>query len=147
MPRSDRPARCSIVGEMPELLKALAEAAPGWLGSLIVALIGFLGGVVGAIATPWANWSVEKRRTRQDERRKLIQEAREAIDNDRGSNLPDFVDTATYSAIKPYLRDKIIKAMEHTDIIGAVGNPRRNPGHRTLMLDELARLEKEWKLI
>lgn len=127
------------------VLKALGEALPGLLGGLITAVIGFLGGVVGAVATPWARWGVEKRRRRQDRRRELIRAVREAVDQEEFGSGADFMRTADYFAIRPHLKKEILELLEGGDPIdpetGMVVDERRR------LLEEMSRLEREWKLI
>jgi len=129
------------------LLQALGEASQGWLGSVITAVIGFLGGVVGSVVAPWSHWGVEKRRRRQNRRRELLKAVREATEQEKSDNLPGFVNTSTYSAIRPYLSPEAIESLETIDIIGNVGHPRRPMSHKRIVLDEVTRLEQEWKLI
>jgi hypothetical protein len=131
---------------------------------IISGVVGLFTGAIASLSAPWAQWGVEKRKLRLQARAKLLQEAREFISSNSYSS-PDFIKyEPLYSQLLPYLSNNCkekMKMMEvqamtsgslfgsHTIKIG-LGDGRDsglNKEHRGLLLDEIARLEKKWRLI
>lgn len=126
------------------------------MGILEIIVSAIAGGVASIIA-PWAHWRIEIIRDKRNAQRKLLNDVRDQL-HMRPSN-EDFSATLAYSRIKPYLSDTTIKVVEggknnSIEFLlspngGGVSLSRAtqlgNYGH--LVLDELALLEKEWKLI
>jgi len=77
----------------------------------------------------------------------MIRELRETVDRDPNDNVPSIFGTAAYSAIRPHLTAGAIKGLEQVDIHAVAGRTARPVSHRTIILDELSRLEREWKLV
>ena len=100
----------------------------GSLGSIVIDLLGIFGGV-GSVTAPWASWRV-----------------REAVDG-QPDNLPGFVNSSRYSAIKPHLKPEVVDKLENIDLIATVGHSKRPVTHIRLIQDEMTRLEQEWGLI
>jgi hypothetical protein len=88
----------------------------------------------------------EKRRDLKGQRCKRIEEWRSVIQNfdfDRGR----FASTDTYAQMKPHLRPEVIEMLENYRM-GYVGNEARGKWtYGYTLLDEAARIEREWGLI
>jgi hypothetical protein len=111
---------------------------------VIPALLGLVAGVVGSLVAPWVNWSIEKRRSLMNSRREYIKTWRNDV-AEFAWETADFRLTATYSAMKPHLRAEVIDSLQ-------TGRPldtedRGIVWHKEMVLDEIARIEKEWGLV
>ena len=112
---------------------------------ILTALVGLVGGVIGSLIAPWVQWAVEKRRRQVEYRRELIQSWRaeiEAFDHEANN----FGDTAAYSAIRSHLRSEVREAVEKPRTF-YVGGGRGDMVKKHKLLDEVARIEKEWELV
>jgi hypothetical protein len=111
---------------------------------VVPALLGLVGGVVGSLVAPWVQWAIEQRRSRMNNRRELIKTWREDVERftwDQG----DFRLTATYSKIKPHLGDEVGRSLQTGEPLSTEDG--REVWHKEMLLDEAARIEKEWGLI
>src|SRR5918997_6541220 len=120
------------------------------------AIAGLISGVIGSLIAAWVQWAVEKRRNLFRYRRDSIKSWRDAIesyDHDEGN----IRTTATYSAIRPHLKQEIRERLEnprefHVEIddrsgVDGVTVRGKTPSSvKTILLDEVARIEKEWGL-
>ena len=111
---------------------------------VVPALLGLIGGVIGSLVAPWVQWAIEKRRSRMDNRRQLIETWREEVENFSWTE-GDFRLTATYSAIKPHLRDEVRESIQAGEPLTTEDG--REVWHKQMLLDEAARTEKEWGLV
>lgn len=120
-------------------MDVLQEALPGAIGGLIT-------GLIGAIEGPWVQWAIEKSRDRQKNRRELIKAWRQEIATfDFGER--QFGSTVAYSEMRPHLRFDARRDLERQRV-SIVGSGARNPhGEKDILLDEVARIEREWKLV
>jgi hypothetical protein len=94
--------------------------------------------------------------TQEERRRELIKDWRDFFDN---FNYPEenILETGTYSHIRPYLDQEIVERLEkprelHVEIDTRGGRDVAIRGQtpssvKTLLLDEVTRLEREWGLI
>jgi len=88
----------------------------------------------------------QKRQNLQEIRRKRIEDWRFVIRN-FNFDAEMFTSTDTYSEIRPHLQSDVKRRLEHPEMIIA-GNPTRGENvRRRILLDEVARMEKEWGLI
>jgi hypothetical protein len=88
----------------------------------------------------------EKHRDLQNERRKRVDGWRTAIRNfDFGAD--NFANTDTYSEMKPYLRGDVQLMFEWGLQFTFMPRLQGQERHRRTILDELARIEKEWGLV
>lgn len=89
----------------------------------------------------WLSDSLEGRR------RKRIEHWRSVIRSFDFSYIGTFGHTETYAEMKPYLRPEVIQMLEEPRTTH-VGNPARGQhAHKYTLLDEVARIEREWDLI
>ncbi|PIU56054.1 MAG: hypothetical protein COS87_03310 [Chloroflexi bacterium CG07_land_8_20_14_0_80_45_17] len=108
---------------------------------LLPAILGLIAGVIGSLVAPWVHWGIEKRRQKINYRRQLIKEWREEIDFD----LSSFENKALYSSLRPHLSKETINAIEGNEITIRMG--RKGDVIKGLLLDDIAKIEKEWDLI
>ncbi len=137
-----------------------------------VAVIGAVSGVVGggitAIAAPWATWGIEKRRSRRQRRVELIAEWRAGIDELRAAedsaapqlsypggsmvvstgapDPPDTKDTRQnwYETLSPHLSKDAHESLKTLRGKNVADRGRQIPD---LLRAEVARIERDWKLI
>src|SRR5687767_10846727 len=110
------------------------------------ALLGFLAGVLGSLFAPWVQWTIEKRRSKLQYRRDLVKTWREAAGlalRDGG----DFRGTAAYSSLRPHLDPQLRALVEDPYHLLAGGNARPGDAKHHMILDDIARIEKEWGLL
>ena len=115
------------------------------LTPIITAVLGFLGGLV----TPWIRWLVEAKRNRDSSRRRMISDWRAAIDtadfyDER--NQSTFGSSAIYSSLRAHMRPSVISKFEEPRTM-YVGGGRGEDVRKQMLFDEVARLEKGWKLL
>ena len=121
------------------------------------AIAGLISGVIGSLIAPWVQWTIVKRRNLFNYRRELIRTWREQIEsfdhesgNIRGS--------ATYSAIRPHLKQEVRDSLESPRTVHVEQDSRsgvdgltvtgKSPSSvKALLLDEVARIEKERGLV
>jgi hypothetical protein len=108
---------------------------------LLPAILGLIAGVIGSLIAPWVHWGIEKRRQKMNYRRQLIKEWRQEIDFDVSS----FENKALYSSLRPHLSKETIDAVEGNTITIRMG--RKGDVIKALLLDDIARIEKEWDLV
>lgn len=90
--------------------------------------------------------SEEERRILQDHRRQRIEEWRSVIRN-FDFDAERFTSTDAYSQMRPHLQPDVRRKLEHPGMV-IVGNATRGEhAHRYMLLDEIARVEKEWGLV
>jgi hypothetical protein len=88
----------------------------------------------------------EKHRDLQNQRRKRIEDWRLVIrtfDFSTGG----FAGTDTYSQMKPYLQSDVVELLETPRTIHVGNEARGDLAYEYTLLDEVARIEKEWGLI
>jgi len=112
---------------------------------VISGIVGLVTGAAGSLIAPWAQWAVEKRRNRFSYQRELVASWRDAIERfdwPAGS----FGDTAAYSSLRPHMRPETVQRLEsRTAFVPADG--RGELGEKHVLLDEVAHIEKEWRLV
>lgn len=114
-----------------------------WLSGVAGAIGGLITGTIASLVAPWSQWGVEKRRLRREERRAMLEAARQLI-----SVLSDprsFRDTPEYSRLRPYLSEKLRGHFEGEAIAVVVGEDRG--GLTAWLFDEIAQLEKTWGIV
>ena len=110
------------------------------------ALLGLIGGVVGSLIAPWVHWAIEKRRSKFEYRKSLIEKWRSEIDAFEWEN-ENFGNTSTYAAMKPYMQQKIVEKFEaqRTNHVPPDGGRGENL-KKQWASDEVAKIEKDWEL-
>ena len=113
---------------------------------IIAAICGLAGGIVGSLIAPWVQWGVERRRQRQAKRRELIRSGRSLLSTDIDKKT--FRETEVYSQLRPHLYQAVIDAIEKD---GSKENAQENEDgpedFKSPLLDDIARIEREWILI
>lgn len=113
------------------------------------AIVGLLSGALGSLLAPWIHWGIEKRREDRKKKQDLINLWRRYIA--RSFKWDIFRDTVTFSQMKPYLSDNIIKELDPTEEgESPTVHMRSVIGEDTLkkrLLDEITAIEKQWELI
>ena len=120
---------------------------------LIPALAGVIGILIGSFK-PIIDWRIHANKMRYDERKIFLSKVRSVImANDFESKV--FIHSIEYSQLRPYLSETFKRILEvvfrdnpappmPTDQYKSYGI--RNTD-KAMFLDEIARLEKEWKLL
>jgi hypothetical protein len=118
--------------------------------AIVGGIAGVVTGSISAVVAPWANWGIEKRRQKLNDRRERIKAWREMV---KVTNLQreSFRETTGYSTLRPYLTTGLIDEIERTDInitltMGG-STPDRKTQLKARILDEIAAIEKQWKLL
>lgn len=116
---------------------------------IIPALLGLVAGVIGSLVAPWVNWGIEKRREKRKRRQNSVDSWRKYVETNFDWNT--FRNTAVFSQMKPYLSEKIVNELDPVrEGEGPTIHLRSAIGEDTLtkrLLDEIAAIEKKWKLI
>jgi hypothetical protein len=116
---------------------------------VLPAILIVVAGVIGGLVVPWGKWEIEKRREKRKRRQELVNSWRQYVEDEFEWN--SFRNTVMFSQIKPYLSEEMIKELdpvEEGEIPTIHG--RSVIGEDTLtkrLLDEIAAVEKRWKLI
>lgn len=116
---------------------------------VISAVAGLLSGSIASLAAPWANWGVEKKRMRRQRRQEVIKVWREQIMSDSFS-LVDFLESSAYIELRPFIREEVRERVErgpHATVIQNKRGRRKIWQGREELLDEVARLERKWKML
>ena len=85
------------------------------LAAIAGALAGLVTGAVSALAAPWANWGVEKRRATRRERRDLIDSWERMVAEQLRSetaNLDEMIRSDEYLSIRSYLDFGLVAKLE-----------------------------------
>lgn len=112
--------------------------------TLVPAILAFIGGLAGSLVAPWINWGIEKRRNRFNYRKELITSWRNYLENQHMEEL--ILESPVYSAIRPHLKPEVISDIENQRMAHVPGGRGGNV-KKQMILDEVARIEKEWKLV
>jgi len=111
--------------------------------SIAIGLLGLL--------TLWVKWMIDKRREREKYRREMIKKWRDAINSIDDSyfnnmGLP-FGDMLWYSSLRLHMKTDIIDKLEKPRTFIVPSDGRQGFPKKQYLLDEIARIEKEWGLI
>ena len=124
-------------------------------------------GVAAGLFSPWANWGIEKRKQRLQRRRELIAGWRlELIPMVASSSqdLPEIwagpkqakvLSSPLYASLRPHLSKEAIKKIEDPTmgLVLSRGGAPPSGSHWAyrfplkIFVDEIARIEREWKLV
>jgi hypothetical protein len=124
----------------------MKELWPTLLQYVLPSVLGLIAGVVGSLVAPWVQWAVEKRRGRTNHRRELIKTWRsdfQKFDYDDHR----LGDSAAYTSLRPHLRPEVRDAIEKPRTAYVPNEGRHGSVKQQMLLDEVARLEKEWGLV
>ena len=121
-------------------------------------------GVVAGLFSPWANWGIEKRKQRLQRRRELIAgwrlelipmvaSSQDSPEIWAGPKQAKVLSSPLYASLRPHLSKEAIKKIEDP-AMGLALNRGETPGglwaYRfplKIFVDEIARIEREWKLV
>mgnify|MGYP006441059481 CR=1 FL=1 len=112
---------------------------------LIPGIIGLIAGIIGSLTAPWVHWGVEKRRTRQAKRREIISSCRMLLSTDIDKKT--FCGTEVYSKIRPHPQKHVIDETEKKPTESSEGDAIEPSRFKQILLEDIARIEKEWVLI
>lgn len=111
------------------------------------AIAGLISGVIGSLIAPWVQWAIEKRRSRLSYRQERIGVWRRSIREFDYFGTKKFTATGAYSEMRPHLQGDVRESLE-TPRTSIVSNEARGEvAERSLLLDEVTRIEKEWGLV
>ncbi len=119
---------------MSEILIGLASAVIGFVSGLLV---------------PWVKWQVEKQREIMNSRKAHIRAWRAAVDGLSGADaeaLSQFMNAAVYSSLRGHMCKPAIEKLEAPRMFYVPGG-RGGDVRIQILLDEVTRLEKEWRLV
>ncbi len=108
--------------------------------AIISGIFGFISGAVASLIAPWVHWGIEKRRDKINRRRALIDNTRIFLSGNVFTR-ETYRQSPAYSAIRPYLSPRIIGNIQQRNTSGGEQTLRED------ILQEIAALEKRWKLI
>jgi hypothetical protein len=142
---------CDWNGRTVYLQLHIQEAIMTAIAAIIAAAIGLVSGALGSLIAPWVHWGIEKRRQVLCRWQRIIDDCRAALDNPAFSVFA-FRETPAYAAIREHLNEE---ARSQTELASgtrvycvAIGSGRGEGNfHRTKLANEVARIEKQWKLV
>jgi hypothetical protein len=145
------------------------------IAAIVGAVAGIITGSIGSLFAPWANWGVEKRRKKHEYRKDLIKEWREMlahttfaythrVEEDNSTWIEILERDSRFYSLKPHLHPELLERLgtsrqtEVGKVLADVNEteaalvksgfkPYITTGARRVLVDEIARLEKEWGLI
>jgi len=113
---------------------------------LVAAISGIAGGVIGSLIAPWVHWGVEKRKQRQAKRRELIRSCRSMLSTEIDKKT--FRETEVYSQLRPHLYKAVIDEIESGESAETLEeDANRIEDFKQNLLEDIARIEREWILI
>jgi hypothetical protein len=110
---------------------------------IVPAVCGLIAGALGSLIAPWVQWGIEQRREKLKYRRNLVEKWRNYIENnfDKGK----INDSVLYSELRPHLSKASRDAVEGSTL--TIRSGRGGNVVKSLLLDDIKRIEKEWDLI
>jgi hypothetical protein len=113
----------------------------------ISAVIGAITGAISSLVAPWANWGVEKRRLRQSRRAELVTQWRSILGRP-DFNRREFLQNPAYGPLQHLLQEKVREEIERpANHITIIRSSPVQDHDKSLLLKEVARIEKKWGLI
>ena len=117
--------------------------------ALLTALIAAVFGWIGSVTTPLIKWNIEKRKMRFEKRVEIIKELK-AIATEDEFNRVKFINSANYTIVRKHLKPKTIETIERplNHIRVTIGKDKPAVDHKKkIILEDLAKIEKKWKII
>ena len=115
-----------------------------WLFQVVIpAISGLLSGTIASLVAPWINWRIEQHREKLAYRRAMIRRWRDFLATD--FEQLEFGGSAIYSEMRPHLSKASRDAIEDATITVRMG--RGGNIIHSLVLDDIARLGKDWNLV
>jgi hypothetical protein len=120
---------------------------PSILSAIIGGIAGLITGAIVSLIAPWITWGVEKKRKKQERREELVNQWREIIMKD-GFSRKNLLNHPLYGPLRGLLSDDVRTDLERPSnhLVVVVNSPMDNHD-RTIILREIARIEKLWELI
>lgn len=117
------------------------------IDKIIAGVIGLITGAIGSLIAPWVQWGIEKRRIKQKRRIELLEEWRRIISKPNFDR-KDLLESPYYASLRNLLKEEVRKEIERPSNSFRVklNSPTGNYD-KDLLLEEIARIEKEWGLI
>ena len=107
---------------------------------------GLVSGGIGSLIAPWVDWGVEKKRILLTARRDFLKECREQVH--KALSREAFRDSHIYARLRPLLSPKTLKMIEtETITIQTGGRGGGVNNYAPAILDDIARIEREWGLL
>lgn len=117
------------------------------INAAVAGVVGLIAGAIGSLVAPWVQWGIEQKRLRNSRRIELISQWREIISN-RAFNRGNLLNNPLYGPLRELLEEKVRQEIERpSNQITIVLDSPTNSHDRDLLLREIARIEKAWKLI
>jgi hypothetical protein len=124
------------------------------LGILIQYVAPTLLGGIGGLLTPFGQWGIEQRRQRLQARRDLVSTWRKTLipllnaepqaEVGTAGYRYAFMQNENYASLRPHLRPEVVKQLEGQTVHVVVGDI---PFPRTLIVEEIGRIERQWNLV
>lgn len=118
--------------------------------AVIGALAGLISGALASLIAPWINWGIEKRRLRLQDRKELVDRWRDMCMNWRyhaPHNAPARLHLGlerSWISLKPKLKKSVLNEVIKHDEQAITYEQREQLA--SILLDDIARLEKKWGL-
>ena len=127
--------------------------------TILAPIFGFIAGAAGSIFAPWVNWGIEKRRARLAAQREVIVKWRQMIqsiavtrneavargeDSENRSVATLLESREDFYSLKPHLSQNTISNIYRPTIFLAGTTIDSSLSY---ILDDIARLEKKWRLV
>jgi hypothetical protein len=123
-------------------------------------------GVAAGLFSPWAAWGIEKEKQRIQRRRELVTgwrlellpivaSSQDSPEIWAGAKQAKVLSSPFYASLRPHLSDEAVKEIEDPKIrlvLNLTGAPPRGDHWAyqfplKIFIDEIARIEREWKLV
>jgi hypothetical protein len=116
--------------------------------AIVGGVAGIITGGITSLLAPWTNWGIEKRRQKLNARRDRIEQWRKMVKVKEFAR-ESFRETTGYSTLRPYLTTGLIEEIERpgTSLLLTVGDTVRSTQLKAKILDEIAGIERQWKLL
>jgi hypothetical protein len=118
-----------------------------WFALIPAAITGGLFGTLATLFAPWVSFGIDKRKMAHESRKQLLLAIRTLASQDIGRG--EFRRTPEFHQIQPFLSEKTLAEIEkpQNHITFTTGEPGIDGPAIRLLLADLARIEREWKLI
>jgi len=125
--------------------------------AIISTISAIISGIVVSLVAPWVKWKLDLYKTRDQSRRELLLKIRTVLEDGEYTR-DEFRNLPIYAQIRPLLSENIIRAVEGSyskgpgsregiDIVDGQGRHSGVNPYKNKVLDDLARIESEWKLL
>jgi hypothetical protein len=123
--------------------------------ALIAAVSGLAAGATGSVVAPWVNWGIDKRRSRMQRRRELVDSWREGLSewaqHPPNSGTPDFLLLSWFQTLIPHLSESATVLLRERKVViqPKISFPGVSKESRYIVTvrEEIDRIEEMWKLV